>query len=82
VLPADKGPDSVKFGINTVRKYKLHVTARSINLIRELRKYKWAVDSSGRPLQKPIGEYNHALDAVRYYAMMNLGVAGKLPKLV
>ena len=81
VLPADKGPDSVKFGINTVRKYKLHVTARSINLIRELRKYKWAVDSSGRPLQKPIGDYNHALDAVRYYAMMNLGVAGRLPKM-
>ena len=81
---ATKGADSIRYGIDTIRQYKLFVTARSVNLIRELRKYKWAVDSSGRTLQKPIDQYNHALDAVRYYAIMALSVGGinRLPKML
>lgn len=81
---ATKGADSIRYGIDTIRQYKLFITARSVNLIRELRKYKWAVDSSGRTLQKPIDQYNHSLDAVRYYAIMALSVGGvnRLPKML
>lgn len=77
---ATKGADSIRYGIDTLRQYNIFVTSRSINLIRELRKYKWATDNSGRTLQKPIDSYNHAIDAIRYYAIMNLSVAGR-PRL-
>ena len=75
IKAASKGADSVKYGINTVQRFKLHVTARSLNVIKELRKYKWATDNQGRPYSppKPIGDYNHALDALRYYAVMEHG---------
>ena len=53
-----------------------------MNVIRELRKYKIAQDSSGRDLSKPIDDFNHALDALRYYAVMNLSSARRaLPKM-
>lgn len=83
IMGATKGADSIRYGIDTLRQYNLFVTARSVNLIRELRKYKWATDNSGRVLQKPIDSYNHLLDAARYYAIMNLSVAGRsrLPQM-
>jgi len=82
ITGATKGADSVKHGISIVRQHRLFVTSRSVNVIRELRKYKIAQDSSGRDLSKPIDDFNHALDALRYYAVMNLSTARKaLPKM-
>lgn len=72
VSPAKKGPDSVIFGINTLKKYKIHITERSFNLIKESRKYKWKVDSDGNPTNTPIDLFNHGWDASRYYAVMKL----------
>ncbi len=36
-----KGKDSINFGISILQDYQIEVTARSINLIKELRKYAW-----------------------------------------
>lgn len=69
---AKKGPDSVIFGINTLKKYKIHITERSFNMIKESRKYKWKVDSEGKPTNTPIDLFNHGWDASRYYAVMKL----------
>lgn len=44
VLPAEKGPDSVKFGIDTMKQYRILVTKDSVNLKKELRKYVWKKD--------------------------------------
>ncbi len=66
VKPAPKGPDSILAGIHCVKRFNLHVTARSVNLIRELRNYKWDTDKHGVALNKPVDVWNHALDAVRY----------------
>lgn len=67
ITGAVKGPDSIDYGIQLVQKQKLYVTARSVNLIKELRNYAWKVDKkTGKSLNVPIDDWNHALDAVRY----------------
>lgn len=64
---ADKGKDSINFGIQQLQKYDLfYVTARSLNLINELRKYKWMVDKTGNKLNVPINDYDHGIDPMRY----------------
>jgi phage terminase large subunit len=72
ILPALKGPDSVKAGINTLKRHKLNITKASTGLRGELKKYKWAVDKDGKTLNKPIDAYNHAIDALRYLALNKL----------
>ncbi len=37
-----------------------------MNLIKELRNYKFVEDYNGKVLNKPVDAYNHAIDAVRY----------------
>jgi len=65
-----KGKDSVNFGIQTMQKQNYLVTESSTNLINELRKYAWAKDRKrDEQLNKPIDDFNHAIDAVRYHEM-------------
>ena len=72
---AVKGTDSVRQGIDILQRHVLAVTETSLNLIKELRNYKWATDKSGKTLNEPIDSYNHALDSVRYVALMKLKLA-------
>lgn len=70
VKAAYKPAGSIVAGIEAIKRYKkIYVTKRSINLIRELRNYKWKQDSAGRSLNEPIDKFNHAIDAVRYAVM-------------
>ena len=71
VHPARKGADSVRAGIQFMQSRPLHVTARSINLIKELRNYKWKEDKNGKQLNEPVDAFNHAIDAMRYGIMFN-----------
>jgi phage terminase large subunit len=64
---ADKGKDSIMFGINLMQQERFLVTKRSTNLIKELRSYVWETDKTGTKVNKPIDAYNHAIDAIRYY---------------
>jgi len=74
IRPVKKGADSIKYGIQTMQDQKYLVTSNSTNLIKELRYYSWDKDKSGNKLNKPIDNFNHAIDAVRYHEMMNLGI--------
>lgn len=65
---AEKGPDSIRQGIQLVKRYKLMVTERSTNIIQELRNYKWKEDAEGEKDNKPVDAFNHALDPIRYAA--------------
>jgi phage terminase large subunit len=70
---ADKGPDSVNFGIDLLQGYDMLVTSESTNLIAELRTYQWEKDrSTGKNTNVPKDANNHAIDAVRYLAVMML----------
>ncbi len=70
--PAVKGKDSIVHGIQILKRYNLHVTENSLNVRSELRKYKWMVDRTGRSLNKPVNKFNHAMDAIRYVALIHL----------
>lgn len=75
IEPCVKGADSVRNGIQMVQRYKLNVTQRSLNLIRELRNYKWAENRiTGELLNEPAKNehFDHALDAVRYLVSSKL----------
>ena len=63
----------MRAGIQILQRYELMVTQRSLNLIYELRNYKWKEDRiTGNLLNEPIDKFNHALDAVRYVALNRL----------
>jgi phage terminase large subunit len=64
VKPTIKG--SINIGIDIIRRYKLFATERSYNLIKELRNYKYIEDKNGQMTNKPVDNFNHALDALRY----------------
>ena len=64
VKPTIKG--SINIGIDIIRRYKLHATERSFNLIKELRNYKYIEDKNGNITNNPVDNFNHALDALRY----------------
>ncbi len=66
VKPTAKGADSVMAGIDMLKRYKIHVTSSSLNIIKELQNYKWQEDKNGNLLNKPIDNFNHAIDATRY----------------
>lgn len=83
IKPVEKGRDSVNYGIQILQQKKMLVTRRSINLLDELSKYMWKKNKDGGFDTTPIDAYNHALDALRYLAMMKLGVrkenTGRIP---
>jgi phage terminase large subunit len=72
ILPAKKGVDSIRASINLLQGFKLNVTQNSLNLIKELRNYRWETNSDGTAINKPIDKYNHAIDALRYLALNKL----------
>ena len=71
---ATKGKDSINYGIDVMQRQDYLVTKSSTNLIKELRSYCWDTDKTGKRLNKPVDNFNHALDAVRYHEMDTLGL--------
>lgn len=71
---ATKGKDSINYGIDVMQRQDYLVTSNSTNLIKELRSYCWDTDKTGKRLNKPIDNFNHGLDAVRYHEMDTLGL--------
>ncbi len=72
--PVRKGNDSINYGVQLMQEQNYLVTKKSINVINELQKYTWAKDKkTGDSLNKPIDNFNHAMDAIRYHEMESLG---------
>ena len=68
VRSARKGPDSIRHGIQTLQGYQMFVHPRCSNTIMELSNYIWDTDKEGKATNKPIDDYNHLMDALRYGA--------------
>jgi len=66
IRPAVKGKDSVRNGIDFLKSKKIYVSKRSTNVIKELRQYVWEMDNDGKPTNVPIGDWDHAISALRY----------------
>lgn len=65
-VKAKKGPNSIKYGINKMKEFRIFVTSRSKNLRKEFKLYKYKQDNGGNILSEPIDTWNHGIDAVRY----------------
>lgn len=57
---------SIMAGITKMLSYKIHITKKSTNLIKEFHNYTYRQDKEGKWLNEPIDMYNHGIDAVRY----------------
>ena len=66
VKPARKGKDSVSNGIQRIQDLKIWVHPRCVNFITEISNYTWDRDRFGNALNRPIDDFNHLLDAMRY----------------
>lgn len=74
IIPAVKGSDSIRAGIDIMRRYKWNITRRSSGLIEEVQRYKWKTGKAGGSLNDPIDCWNHAIDAIRYWCLKNLAL--------
>lgn len=72
IFPADKYKGSVMGGLFKMMEYKLCVTRRSANLIREFKNYVYEQNKDGKFINEPIDAYNHLIDASRYYTIGKL----------
>lgn len=63
---ARKGKDSVNNGIQFIRGYKIIIHPSCVNFITEISNYTWDKDKLGNKINKPIDDFNHLLDAMRY----------------
>lgn len=72
IHPVKKFQGSVDAGIQKMLQYKMHITKRSANIIKEQKNYTYRQDKEGKWLNEPIDAYNHAMDAVRYVVMQKL----------
>lgn len=79
VMKSYKGANSVLAGIDLLKRYKLHVTKDSENMIKEFRSYKWKEDRAGRITNVPEDAHNHTIDAARYscYSILSKPNFGK-----
>lgn len=68
---ANKGKDSILNGIDILKRFRINVTNRSANLIKELNAYKWK-EKDGNATNVPIDSFNHGMDALRYFALNKL----------
>lgn len=66
VRAAQKGKDSILNGIDRIQDYELIVHPRCKNFLVEIYNYTWAKDKFGRTINKPIDDFNHLMDAMRY----------------
>lgn len=78
---AEKGPDSIRNGIDILKRYTVFMTKGSMNLRKEQSSYKWAIDrKTGLPVNKPVDKMNHLIDPVRYVALNKISLKNKKGK--
>lgn len=66
VRGAKKGKDSILNGIQWIQDLKIIIHPRCNNFITEISNYQWDKDKFGKALNRPVDDFNHLLDAMRY----------------
>lgn len=84
IKPCEKGPDSVRAGIDFLKEQKIHIIDGSEKIITEQKSYIWKEDKDGNTLNVPLEMDNHAMDAIRYgiytHCKVKMGAVG-IPKV-
>lgn len=65
---AMKGPDSIRAGVDYLLEYEIIVNAHLVEFMTEFNNYAWFVDKNNKQTNKPIDEFNHFIDSLRYAA--------------
>lgn len=69
IKSAEKGKDSIIHGIQYLQGYKIYIHSKCVNTIMEFENYTWQKDKkTGEYINKPIDDYCHLIDALRYGA--------------
>lgn len=63
---AVKGKNSVLYGVQFIQDFEILVHPRCVNFLTEINNYTWDKDRFGNMINKPIDDFNHLLDAMRY----------------
>lgn len=66
VNSAQKGKDSIMNGIQWLQDMEIIIHPKCSNFLTEIGNYTWAKDKLDNQLNKPIDEFNHLMDAMRY----------------
>jgi phage terminase large subunit len=62
---APKGKNSLRDGIDFCKRLRWHISDDSLNVIKEVRGYKWK-EKDGLVLDEPVKFLDHSMDAIRY----------------
>ena len=63
----------IMIGIARMQEFNhIYITEQSNNVLKEFKNYTYVQDKNGNWINKPIDSYNHAIDAIRYYVIMEL----------
>lgn len=63
---AVKGKDSINNGIQFIQDFEIIIHPRCVNFLTEISNYTWDEDKFGNKINKPIDDFNHLMDAMRY----------------
>lgn len=63
---ARKGKDSINNGIDFIQDFEIIIHPKCVNFITEISNYTWDKDKFDKVLNKPIDDFNHLMDAMRY----------------
>ena len=63
---ARKGKDSINNGIDYIQDFEIIIHPKCVNFITEISNYTWDKDKFDKVLNKPIDDFNHLMDAMRY----------------
>ena len=66
VKGAVKGKDSILNGIQWIQDLEIIIHPRCVNFLTEISNYTWDKDKFDKKLNKPIDDFNHLMDAMRY----------------
>lgn len=67
LMPAIKGPDSIRNGIDFIQGYRIIIHPKCVNFLTEIGSYVWDTDKkTGEKINRPIDDFNHLMDAMRY----------------
>lgn len=66
ISAAKKGADSIQHGIQFIQDLEIIIHPRCVNFLTEIQNYTWDKDRFGKQLNRPIDDFNHLMDAMRY----------------
>ena len=77
VKGAAKGKDSINNGIQFIQDFEIVIHPRCVNFLTEISNYTWEKDKFGNKLNRPIDDFNHLMDAMRYALEKHISRGGK-----